>query len=159
MAVVNGTTSFLALEVHAKAPASKQTLRVDPEAILHARNELRVGAHGELALNRGAITTLRWVDVQRDGRLSGRGRITGDLYLDGSLIADSSTIIDVDGEVYLSGDLTIDHDEPLLRPGVLITAHKIHGRFANAAKHITSSTGRKFRVEYTERSVTLHAVD
>ncbi|QEF98215.1 Arylsulfatase [Stieleria maiorica] len=77
---------FLGLEIAGgKAKPATQSLQLGKNAHLIGRNEVRLAAGGVLKLNQATVSTLRWVDVQPGGKLTGSGTIDGTLYNDGTV--------------------------------------------------------------------------
>lgn len=91
---------FLALGIRGNSVTkASQLLTVDRGQQVTGRNEIRIAAHGHVQLDGGRISSLRWIDVQPHGSLSGSGRIDGIVYNAGRLevsIADRPGI-DIDG--------------------------------------------------------------
>jgi arylsulfatase A-like enzyme len=77
---------FLGLEIRGHAASSAtQTLILDAGVNLTGRNEVRISSHGSLALDGGAVSSLRWVEVKPGGTLQGSGNVNATLYNQGSV--------------------------------------------------------------------------
>jgi arylsulfatase A-like enzyme len=77
---------FLGLEIRGNAASSAtQTLVLRPGVNLTGRNEIRISAQGSLTVDRGAVCSLRWVDVKPGGKLQGSGLINAHLYNQGTV--------------------------------------------------------------------------
>ncbi len=72
---VTDDVEVLALQVD--GAASRMTVNVDRHHVLGARNGLRIGTSGRVNLDDATVKTMRTVDIQSDGRLSGHGVVTG----------------------------------------------------------------------------------
>lgn len=177
----NRDAEFLALEVRGgEQPAASQTLSIPRDVTLTTRNELRVNSGGEVSINGGTVSTLRWVDVLTGGRLRGSGTIQGDLInaesvassgtgltvkgdfrqtSDASLeveVGDEPAIVSVTGEAALGGTLKVKFNAKESRSSILVLkADSIQGTFANADQMVTANDGTQFTIHYTENTVTL----
>ncbi|MGB1261049.1 MAG: sulfatase/phosphatase domain-containing protein, partial [Akkermansiaceae bacterium] len=81
-AVANSSVSFLSL--HIKGGSHKQSVNLTNHTIT-GRNEIRISENATLLLDNGTLDSLRWVDVQEGGNITGAGGINGSLYHSGSL--------------------------------------------------------------------------
>jgi arylsulfatase A-like enzyme len=144
-AVANKDVEFLGLAVSGG-------LTVKPGITVHARNELRVADKGQLILQGGAVESLRWVDVQSGGTLTGHGAVKADLYSNGTLALSLKNPLVVEGAAKLSGKLSLT-DTGKVKSGQSITALKaksISGRFDN---NEISLAGKSYSIGYTATSV------
>jgi hypothetical protein len=148
-AIADKDTKFLGLEVSA-------SLTVKSGATVHARNELRVVPKGQLILQGGAVESLRWVDVQSGGTLSGHGTVRADLFSQGTLGLSIENPVVVEGVVKLSGKWTLSSTEKLKKgmSKVVLRGKSISGRFTNDD---FSLYGQNFSIAYTPTSVTVRA--
>lgn len=87
-AVVDSDLAFLALQI--SGSSASQSLNLG-QYTLTSRNELRIGENGKIVLDNGTIDTARWVDLLKDGAISGSGTITGSLYHSGTLAVSPSS--------------------------------------------------------------------
>ena len=86
VAIADRDLEVLGLEVRGNAKKHVgQVLRLGPGVNLTGRNEIRLGSHSTLAIDRGQINTLRWIDILPNAKLSGRGDIRGDVYNQGEV--------------------------------------------------------------------------
>jgi len=91
-AIADADLEVLGLEIRGNATSSAvQALLVRPGVNLTGRNEVRISAHGSLVLEGGAVSSLRWVDVKRGGRLQGSGEINATLYNQGTVSVASAS--------------------------------------------------------------------
>ena len=87
VAEVTQSTATLGFEV--SGVTAVQSVEVGSGMTLTGRNEVRVGEHGVLHLQRATVESNRWVDVQAGGALTGAGTIATNLYNAGTLAAES----------------------------------------------------------------------
>jgi arylsulfatase A-like enzyme len=80
---VSGNSNVLGLEVSGVSGTTRVNL--DASSTLTARNEARIKAGGEIHLNGGTLSTVRWVDVRSGGLLQGGGRVNGVIYNQGTV--------------------------------------------------------------------------
>lgn len=80
---------FLSLEI--SGPRGSQTVVVEPGVVVTGRNEVRIAAGGQLALQGGVVKSLRWVETQAGGTLKGSGRVQATLYNAGSVSVQGET--------------------------------------------------------------------
>ncbi len=148
-AMASKNTKFLGLEISSR-------LTVNPGATVHARNELRITPQGQLILRGGAIESMRWVDVQSGGTLSGHGIVKADLFCNGTLALNLDEPLVVDGAVKLSGKLDFADSEKVKngQSSTVLKAKSISGRFANRK---VSLAGKSYSISYTPTSVTVTA--
>jgi hypothetical protein len=148
-ALADKDAEFLGLEVSA-------SLTVKPGVTVSARNELRVGNKGRLVLQGGSVESLRWVDVQPGGTLTGHGAVNAALYSKGTLALNLNKPLVVEGAAKLSGKLSLT-DAGTAKKGQSATALKaksISGRFDNDK---ISLAGKTYSIGYTATSVTVTA--
>lgn len=75
---------FLGLEIAGNAAKQvTQSLVLDPQVNLMGRNEIRLASHGILSVNRGTVSSLRWLEIFPDGILNGTGTIDTTLFNSG----------------------------------------------------------------------------
>jgi hypothetical protein len=132
------------------------SLTVKPGVTVSARNELRVADKGQLILQGGVAESLRWLDVQSGGTLTGHGAVKADLYSNGTLALSLKNPLVVEGAAKLSGKLSLT-DTGKVKSGQSITALKaksISGRFENDK---ISLAGQTYSIAYTATSVTVTA--
>ena len=78
---------FLGLEVRGGQDLkSEQVLALREDVNLIGRNEIRISQMGRLVVDGGEVSSLRWVDVLRDGVLHGHGTIGSSLYNSGKVV-------------------------------------------------------------------------
>ena len=99
-AVADKNTQFLGLAVSG-------SLTVKPDVRIHARNELRVADNGRLIIQGGMVESLRWVDVQFGGTLTGHGVVKASLYANGTLALSLKKPLVVEDTARLSGQLRL----------------------------------------------------
>ena len=148
-AVADKDTEFLGLEVGGG-------LTVKPGVTVYARNELRVADKGQLVLQGGAVESLRWVDVQLGGTLSGYGSVNADLFSKGTLALSVDKPLVVEGAAKLSGKLSLAGAGKVKRGQsvTVLKAASISGRFENDK---ASLAGQTYSIAYTPTSVTVTA--
>lgn len=172
-ATVDRDLDFLALELAGAKVAVRNDVR------LTGRNEIRLKDRSVLRLSGGAIESLRWIDVAGGSSIVGTGTIDGTLLnsgtLHGSDVIDlrgslqlsrtSSLMLDlrdsalvVHGEANLQGRLSVTGEEAGSDRIRLITAQSVLGRFDNENDEVRAPNGRRFRIEYRSKSVTLTAL-
>lgn len=152
---------FLGLEIVGRS--AEQRLELGPGVDLIGRNEIRVSTHGHLTVNGGTISSLRWVDVQPGGTLSGTGSINAALHTRGTVrvmaAEDHSPSLKVHGEARLAGTLAVTTGARFAgRSGeryVVLTADRIFGTFDNPANEVVAEDGTHFSIGYTANSVLL----
>lgn len=85
-AQANTDLEFLALEIRGnKAAHAGQSLVLGSGVNLVGRNAIRLSSHATLAVNKGTISSLRWVDIKADAVLTGSGTIDSTVFNDGVL--------------------------------------------------------------------------
>ncbi len=152
---------FLGLEIVGQS--AEQRLELGPGIGVTGRNEIRIAEHGQLAFNGGTVSSLRWVDVQPGGTLSGNGTIDAALYSRGTLslsvAADHAPSLQVRGEATLAGTLAVRTGaEFSARPGesyTVLSADRITGTFGNPGNQVVAEDGTRFSIGYTEDTVSL----
>lgn len=94
VAIADKDLEFLALEVRGSTKNDfRQTFRLDSGVNLIGRNEIRIGKGGELSVDGGTISSLRWIEVAEGGTLSGDGKIKGDVLSQGKVaVAEASQL-------------------------------------------------------------------
>ena len=176
--------AFLSLEIEGNPDAfSRQIVRVDSGAMITARNELRVAAGGTLDLNGGEIDSARWVDVTVGGLLKGTGNLDTNLYNSGTVSSENGTLsvagdyiereeavlkialsdngptgLAVSGTARLAGSLkAVASSNHVGSDGTLtiLVAESIEGTFSNRGGRIRTPDGKRFKIGYTDTSVTL----
>lgn len=81
--------------------------------------------------------------------------------LNASLFRGRHTLLKVEGEASLSGTLQLSIHSDKAEPGkayTILRAGKVRGTFANAKNQVVASDGTRFKISYTETSVTLTAL-
>ena len=178
---------FLGLEISGSSIETTQTLQIDQGIKLTGRNEIRVLNNGNLVINGGALSSLRWVDIQPGGILQGHGRIEASLYNKGivsasakallevskdyyetldtrlsvSIADDTRTGLKVNGKAILAGNLDIARSNLSAKantPYTILTASQIEGAFRNKNQRVTDGGGQPFSIHYTDSEVYLMPV-
>ena len=93
-AVANKDLQFLALELGGEE--ATQSLVLDPYIKLMGRNEIRISNNGSLTVNQGAVSSLRWIEIQDGGLLKGNGSLDSTVYNHGELSASGSLHVSSD---------------------------------------------------------------
>jgi hypothetical protein len=148
-ALADKDAAFLGLEISGK-------LTVKPGVKVQARNELRVAEMGQLILEGGSVDSLRWVDVQVGGTLTGHGAVNASLYAHGTLALSVDKPLVVEGAARLSGKLSLS-GVGKVKSGqtfTVLNAKSISGRFDNDK---VSLAGPTYSIGYTATSVTVTA--
>ena len=148
-AVANKDAKFLGLEVGGD-------LTVKPGVTVHARNELRVTDKGQLFLQGGTVESLRWVDIQSGGTLTGHGTVNASLYANGTLTLSVDKALVVEGAAKLSGKLKLTVAGKV-KSGESITvlrAKSISGGFANNDALLD---GKNYSIFYAPTAITVQA--
>lgn len=76
---------FLGLEVRGASEDASQSLKLGPNVNLVGRNEIRIAPHGSLIVDKGTVSTLRWIEVEERGTLAGNGTIDGTVLNNGTV--------------------------------------------------------------------------
>ena len=85
-AIADSDLEFLGLELRGNPETSAtQTLQLAAGVNLTARNELRLSTGSAIELNGGTISSIRWVEVNPGGVLSGSGTVDAALYNHGTV--------------------------------------------------------------------------
>ena len=148
-ALADKDAEFLGLAVNG-------SLTVKLGVTVHARNELRIADQGQLILQGGSVESLRWVDVQFGGVLTGHGTVNAALYSKGTLALSLGKPLVVKGSAKLSGKLNLT-GVGKAKKGQSVTvlkAKSIFGRFENDE---ISLAGQSYSIGYTATSVTVTA--
>jgi arylsulfatase A-like enzyme len=148
-AVADKNSEFLGLELSG-------SLTVKPGVKVHARNELRVAQKGRLILQGGSVESLRWVDVQSGGALSGHGTVHAGLYSKGMLSLSLKKPLVVDGPAQLSGKLSLSEAGKVKKGQsvIVLKAKSISGRFDTDE---ISFAGKSYSIAYTTTLVKVTA--
>lgn len=176
----NADVEFLALQIQG-SNAATQSLVLDTGIDLTGRNEVRIGANGSLIVDGGQVESLRWIDIQSGGTLTGFGTINSTVYNSGvfegaeaksarfaisedyrqtsggllKVVANNEQpALKVAGDVYLDGALEFVADAIL--PGssyAVVQGKSIHGRFTNPADKVKLADGTTLTIRYTSTSV------
>ncbi len=184
IARVDADLELLGLEVRGNdTDGATQSLVLAEGVSVTGLNEVRLQPNGNLVLNGGSLSSLRWIDIDPDAVLSGNGQISGDVYNDGTVelfgqtkptlrvsgnFQQSSTgtlrvplsgRLQVDGEVSLSGQLMAAVETgavPIANASVVVLkAKRIVGTFANADDKVVADDGTRFSIAYSDTEVTL----
>jgi len=173
-AMVDKDLEFLALEL-----GGGQTVSLRNNVTLSGRNEIRLQRRSVLHLGGGSVKSLRWIDVADGGLLLGPGTIQGTLLNRGKV--QSSDVLEVRGDLHMShaaaldldlrdgalvvrGEATVDGrlritgKDPASESIVLIKAGVVVGRFSNPKDEVLSAAGRRFKIQYGPKTVTLTAL-
>ena len=183
-AIADQDAEFLGLEVCGNTEEDAgQVLQVNKQVVLTGRNEIRVGPLGELNLAGGTAGTLRWIDVMEGGKLSGYGTVQGTIYnqgvvsvgsqqlhIDGAfcqsakgklelVIGKNKTMLSVSQKANLQGTLELSFAKDLsLKSGeklVVLKASSIDGRFESLIDKDSEKGKPRFRVNYTDKTVSI----
>ncbi len=164
---------FLALDI----AGSRVSVRKD--ARLVGRNEIRLKNRAVLQLGGGRLESLRWIEVGDRSSIIGSGTIIGTLFNHSTI--QTSNALEVRGDLHLSAtsNLSLDLQESSLvvrgdaaLDGTLrltgaelgsdridvIKGQLVTGRFNNRNDEVQSSNGRRFKIEYGPKAVTLIAL-
>ena len=184
VAKVDADLELLGLEVRGnETSGATQALMLAEGVNVTGLNEIRLRSKGNLVLNGGTVSSLRWIDIQLDAVLTGKGQIFGDVYNEGiveisgeakpalrvsgdfqqsssgELRVPLSGYLKVDGAVSLSGKLIVAGETGAPSSGnaslVVLQAQKIVGRFANSDDKVTADDGTRFSIDYSDTQVTL----
>ncbi len=101
---------FLGLEIAGNAgKQARQSLVLGPEINLVGRNEIRVAAQGTLTLDRGTVSSLRWIDIHAGGTLNGQGSVNAIIYNNGSVAVSGGgqPTLSVIGDYHQSADAVL----------------------------------------------------
>ena len=82
-AIAKTDVTLLGLEIDALL--SQQTLQVQPQVNVSARNEIRIGSSGRLQLINAEIETARWIEIADGGLLEGNGSVSGEVICGGKI--------------------------------------------------------------------------
>ena len=183
---VDADLEVLGLEIRGNSDSgAKQKLVVDAGTKVTGRNEIRVSSHGRLLLDGGSVSSLRWVDVQQGGKLTGHGLVDAAVYNSGAVTVGgretvlkvngdfrqsskgklSSTVgggtasLQVTGHVSLNGLLELNEgSQPASDRGTripVLTGSQITGRFTNPHDEVVTADGSRFTITYSESAVSL----
>jgi hypothetical protein len=181
-AVVTSDLEFLSLEI--KGANQIQEVFVEKGVTLTGLNEIQLSTNGALYFDDATIASNRWLDVQSGALLSGSGTVRTAFYNNGyvdnvvpgivvksdyisfpdSMLLiefeeDKNSLFTVEGKAVISGGLKVRiADETSLVSGKKYTVLKsksLSGSFTNEKSEVETASGLKFRIGYTENSVTL----
>lgn len=162
------------LEVLALEISGTQTVALKNYKSITGRNEIRIASGGTVTLKAGRVSSLRWVDVQPGGILSGSGLIKATVYNNGTVT--SSDVLKIHSDYHqspkamLNVNLDGNRDTPVLVKGnatlsgklivnsesvgthTILAANKIIGKFSSAV----SADGTPLKVKYTPTSATVN---
>jgi hypothetical protein len=150
---------FLGLEIVGSSSGAEQVLQLGSKINLIGRNEIRLSQGGQLKLNSGTVSTLRWIDIAEGATLSGHGKIVGDVNNKGTISIEGKGL-EIDGEVILGGTLSMKTKLDGITPGkpmTILKAKSIKGSFENTDLEIPGKNNFEMIVGYTGTSVTLTA--
>jgi arylsulfatase A-like enzyme len=83
---VGSDLEFLGLDLRGGSQSElSQTLILGGNVGLVGRNEIRISKNGRLVIKGGKVTSLRWVEILREGAIEGAGTIDADLFNSGSV--------------------------------------------------------------------------
>ncbi|MGI9242584.1 MAG: sulfatase-like hydrolase/transferase [Verrucomicrobiales bacterium] len=91
---------FLGLEISGGRAGSKQFLKLGPGVNLLGRNQIRLLKGGNLSVDGGTVSSLRWLDIAEGATLIGHGRIEGDIYSSGTLAVEHEGPLAVNGHYH-----------------------------------------------------------
>jgi hypothetical protein len=87
-AYADSDLEFLGLEIRGNSSENaNQSLVLGPEIDLTGRNEIRLASHATLTVNKGTVSSLRWIDIRPGATLRGQGSINAIVYNNGSVVA------------------------------------------------------------------------
>ena len=152
-AVADSNVEFLGLEIG--GGKIKQKVSVNKDITLTGRNEIRVASRGELILEGGELTSMRWIEIGAEGTLKGYGKINGELFAGGTLITDGKNPLIVKRKAFLSGELKVDSNSTLSDQFTVIHAESVKDKFTNSE---ISFSGKTYKLVYTKNSVELRLV-
>ncbi len=181
-AVIANDLEFLSLEI--RGSNQIQEVFVEEGVTLTGRNEIQLSTNGALYFDDATIASNRWLDVQSGALLSGNGTVGAVLYNNGyvdnvvpGIVVKSdyvsfpssmlliefeenkNSLFTVEGKAVISGGLKVlVEDEKSLELGKVYTVLKsksLSGSFANENSEVETASGLKFKIGYTENSVTL----
>lgn len=184
-ALVQSDLELLSLEI--RGITKIQEVFVEEGATLTGLNEIRVSKNGALYFSDASIASNRWVDVQSGALLSGKGSIDASLYSDGYVdvvfpgiavkadyvsFDDSMLLVEfqegknstltIEGEAVLAGGLKVlvgeGFDFESGKEYTIIDAKVLSGRFSNEDSVVTTSSGEKLKIGYSNQKVTLTAL-
>ncbi|MCH2207763.1 MAG: sulfatase-like hydrolase/transferase [Lentisphaerales bacterium] len=144
-AVADKNVEFLGLEVGGQDSIQKLTVT----AKVTGRNEIRVAKNGQVSLEGGTLSSVRWTEIEEGGSLAGHGSIEGTLYCQGALDLSGQSSLDVKGAAVLGGELSVSS---ITKNMVVLKAESIVGRFKNSEVQIG---GQKYKVNYSSTAVYL----
>jgi len=101
---------FLGLEVRGNAQKNgHQSLVLRPGVNLIGRNEIRLASQATLTVDRGTVSTLRWIDIQPNATLNGSGSIIGTIYNSGAIVVsgNSQPGLSISGDYHQSADAAL----------------------------------------------------
>ena len=150
---------FLGLEIVGSSSGAEQVLKLGSKINLIGRNEIRLSQGGQLKLNGGTVSTLRWIDIAEGATLGGHGQIVGDVNNKGTILIEGKGL-EIDGEVTLGGTLSMKTKLDGIKPGkpmTILKAKSIKGSFENTDLEIPGKNNFEMIVDYTGTSVTLTA--
>lgn len=89
-AVADADLEFLGLEIRGNVRKNaRQSLVLRPGINLVGRNEIRLASHSTLTINRGTVSSLRWIEIQPGATLRGHGSLNAIVYNEGSVTVTS----------------------------------------------------------------------
>lgn len=102
---------FLGLEIRGNdSKKVMQSLVLGPKVNLTGRNEIRVGPHATLTVDKGTVSSLRWIDILKGGVLTGTGKIDTTIYNAGSVAVTGGNkqSFHVSGNYHQSADASLE---------------------------------------------------
>jgi len=111
IAYADADLEFLGLEVrgHARKHAT-QSLVLGSGVNLTGRNEIRLASHATLTVDKGTVSSLRWIDIQPGGVLNGTGSIDATVYNEGAIVVadDRQPGFHISADYHQSADATLN---------------------------------------------------
>ncbi|MGB7347269.1 MAG: sulfatase-like hydrolase/transferase [Pirellulaceae bacterium] len=115
--VANVDRDLDVLGIEVRGNDAIQTVVLGPQINLTGRNEIRLGPNSILKVNKGTVSSLRWVDIAQGGMIAGNGIVDATLYNDGNILvggSDAATLL-INADYHQSSDaglqLTINDAE------------------------------------------------
>lgn len=171
---------FQGLEI--KGNNAHQSLHVKAGLTVTARNEIRLAKRGQVKLDGGTVSSLRWLNIQPQGLLRGYGTAKCGVYNSGMIVAnqdglsieenyhqsnDGILAVEVSkngpAAVVVAGEATLDGKLQFVpnqaenmaanKRWTVLSAQKVTGKFSSAETFAVGD--RKFRLEYSANKVEL----
>ena len=180
-ATVDEDLQLLSLEIAGNEKNSaSQSVVLEASVNLTGRNEIRIGPSGSLQVVGGTVSSLRWIEIQPGGSLTGTGTLDAAVYNNGRLDAqfklsgdyrqsDNATLklvaspkgpsFVVNADATIAGTLAVQIPDAIkVSQGQsfrVMSAKKITGKFANADDEVIATDGTKMSINYRGNTVTV----